>query len=172
MDAWNFKGLPPEGVAILSLGGNLGDVACAFKTALDGLAKDGFSLLKLSSFIRTAPEGCEEGAPDFLNAVAIGSWPGTPHSLLKACKEQEAAAGRPDIHPRWHSRSLDIDIIAFGPSSLSCDGLVLPHPLALKRRFVLEPLAEIAPEVLLPGAPYESFEALKRLGRAWKNASP
>lgn len=163
MGNWNFKGLPPEGVAVLSLGGNLGDVEAAFKSALAGLSKQGFSLLRLSSSLKTAPEGCEPGAPEFLNAAAIGFWPGSARELLRACKELEAAAGRPNVHPKWHSRSLDIDIVAIGPLRIEEESLILPHPLALKRRFVLAPLVEIAPEMSLPGFCESLREALSRL---------
>ena len=164
MPAWDFKGLPPEGIAVLSLGGNLGDVEQAFKTALAELSRRGMDILKISSSYRTKPVGCEEGAADFLNAAAIGRWPGSAQDLLKACKELEAAAGRPSLHPKWQSRSLDIDIIAFGTQELRVEGLILPHPLATERAFVLEPLAEIAPDMRLPGkssSVKEAFLALK-----------
>lgn len=151
----------PEGVAVLSLGGNLGDVAAAFETALRGLSSRGFELFGRSSSIKTAPEGCEPGAPDFLNAVAIGFWPGSPRELLAACKELEAAAGRPNEHPKWVSRRLDMDIVAFGSLVLEEEGLLLPHPLAMKRRFVLAPLAELAPDLRIPGSSLSAAEALR-----------
>jgi 2-amino-4-hydroxy-6-hydroxymethyldihydropteridine diphosphokinase len=161
--SWDFKGDVPPGFAILALGGNLGDVSSTFRKALESLTKTGFEVLKLSSFHKTAPVGCEEGAAEFLNAVLIGLWRGDASSLLSLCKRLEAEAGRPLEHPRWVSRPLDIDIVAFGPSILATPSLTLPHPLALKRTFVLEPLCEIAPEARLPGSGSSAREALARL---------
>jgi len=141
----------PEKMAVLALGGNVGDVEKAFAQALDALLEEGMKPVALSSLYLTKPEGCEPGASDFLNAVSLGTWDGDAHSLLKLCQKLEAKAGRPANHPHWVSRPLDIDIIAFGPDSLSEKDLTLPHPLVSKRYFALAPLAEIAPEIALPG---------------------
>ena len=127
---WDCKGKLPEGVAIIALGGNLGDVGGAFRKALDSLQAKGFETLKVSSFLTTKPEGCEEGAPDFLNAVAVGFWPGTALELLALCKQLELEAGRPAEHPHWHSRTLYLDIIAFGPQSHSSQERPLRSPQA------------------------------------------
>ena len=160
---WSFKGLPPDGVAVLALGGNLGDVEAAFRAALSSLGERGLELLRASSLYRTKAVGCEPGAPDFLNAVVLGRWKDSPQSLLAVCKELEGRAGRPSEHPHWHSRALDIDIIAFGSCEVSGASLNVPHPLALERLFVVEPFAEIAPEARIPGCGVELAEALRRL---------
>ncbi len=152
MDAVEANGAP----VALSLGGNLGDVEASFRRALTKLAERGFSLEKASSLYRTAPVGCEEGAPDFWNAAATGRWKGSPQELLAVCKELEREAGRPGEHPRWHSRTLDIDIVLFGDLELSSPSLRIPHPEARLRGFVLEPLAEIAGSWAFPGDPRRS----------------
>ncbi len=137
--------------AALSLGGNMGDVESSFRMALKSLADAGLERLRVSSLYTTKPVGCEPGAADFLNAAATGFWKGSPFELLSLCKDLEARAGRPTIHPHWHSRPLDIDLILFGDLEVKTDTLTLPHPEASKRRFVLEPLSEIAPDIVFPG---------------------
>lgn len=136
--------------AALSLGGNMGDVEASFRMALQAFAAAGLEGLRVSSLYTTEPVGCEPGAADFLNAAAIGFWKGSPFELLALCKDLELRAGRPNIHPHWHSRPLDIDMILFGDLVLETEALILPHPEASKRRFVLDPLVEIAPGIIFP----------------------
>ncbi len=144
----------------LSLGGNQGKVAETFKWAMTELDKAGLSGIKVSANYATGPVGCVPGTPDFINAAAIGIWNGSPQELLKVCKNLEARAGRPNDHPRYASRTLDLDILFFG--NMVCRGLelTLPHPEVLKRRFVLVPLAEIVPEWNVPGTSITVRQAL------------
>lgn len=135
----------------LALGANLGEKEKTFQKAVSALEKGGLENIKISPFYETEPAGCEEGAPPFLNGVLSGEWEGTGEELLSLCQKQEAEAGRPADHPHWHSRTLDIDIILFGQETISTPILTVPHPLAHKRSFVLEPLAALAPEAYFPG---------------------
>lgn len=151
---------------LLGLGGNMGDVAGAFRTAAEKLVSASFRMEKMSSIYRTAPVGCEPGAPDFLNAALSGWWNGTPLELLSVCKQIEVEAGRPEVHPKWHSRPLDIDIILFGNEIISDSNLVIPHPMASERAFVLVPLSEIAPDVIFPDSGKKTSELLSGLNKS------
>jgi len=159
MDAANSK----MALVALSLGGNLGDVEACFRFAFSKLEAGGFALEKASSLYRTSPVGCEAGAPDFWNAAAIGLWPRSPQELLVLCKAIEAESGRPSNHPRWHSRTLDLDILLFGELELRSPALTIPHPEACSRSFVLQPLAEIAGAWTMPGKGFSVSSLLEAL---------
>src|SRR5688500_11596235 len=106
-----------------------------------------------SSFWRTTPVDCPPGAGDFINAViGLRVREGeTPESLLAKLQELEREFGRRPKLVMNEARPLDLDLIVFGAEVRSSTELTLPHPRAHLRRFVLEPLAEIAPELVLPG---------------------
>ena len=155
----------PSGVsAFLAFGGNLGDREALFRAALASLRENGFAIDAVSGLYENAAVGCEEGAPPFYNAVAHGFWNGTPETLLALCRRLEAAAGRPADHPHWHSRTLDLDLILFDGRILNTEELVIPHPLAHKRLFVMRPLAEIAPGAVFPSLHRTASEILHSLG--------
>lgn len=135
----------------LSLGSNLGKREEYLQNALLLLEKGGFSLLKVSSSYETDPVGCEKEAGKFLNIAVEGIWKESAFSLLALCQNIEILSGRPACHAHWVSRVLDIDIILFGEEKIHTEELTVPHPLALQRRFVMEPLAEIAPFLIFPG---------------------
>jgi len=106
-----------------------------------------------SSLWETAPVDCPPGSPMFVNAV-VGFVPRageTPESLLDKLQDLEKESGRQPKKVMNESRPLDLDIIAFGNETRSTGRLVLPHPRAHLREFVLGPLAEIAPDLVLPG---------------------
>ena len=150
----------PESVRVaLSLGGNLGDVASAFDTAIDALKAVGLCEIRRSSILQTEPVDCEPDTPDFLNMAITGLWSGTPDELLVICKRLEVEAGRPAKHARNASRPLDLDIILFGDLVLELPHLEIPHPELKNRLFVLEPMVEIAPDWVLP----QSDTTLKEL---------
>lgn len=109
-------------------------------------------LLK-SSLWETEPVDCPPGSPPFVNAVvgirlAQGE---TPESLFAKLQQIELEFGRRRTGAKNEPRTLDLDLIAFGTETRNTPELTIPHPRAHKRRFVLEPLAEIAPELVLPG---------------------
>ena len=147
----------------LALGGNLGDVAGAFKTAAQKLEAAGMININLSSFDRTTPAGCAPGSPDFLNAALTGDWPGSAEELLSVCRKIERESGRPAVHGINAPRTLDIDIILFGGLIINSDTLRIPHPRAARRLFVIAPLAEIAPEMIFPDTGDKVSDILKSL---------
>ena len=148
---------------VLALGGNLGDVANTFRQAAAALTQAGLTELKCSSFYRTVPVDCPPGTPDFLNAVVIGNWNGPVEMLHAITKNLEKKFGRPSLHGRHTSRTLDIDIILFGEAIVETPELTIPHREAARRRFVLEPWAEIAPDRIFPGTGRTVRELLAEL---------
>jgi len=140
-------------MAFVALGSNLGDSAEIIRRAFDRLQTLSTKPLLRSSLWRTTPVDCPPGSPPFVNAVA-GLRPRaeeTPQSLLRRLQVLEAEFGRRRGNMPNEARLLDLDLIAFGARTVSRPGLVLPHPRAHLRRFVLQPLAEIAPDFVLPG---------------------
>jgi len=147
----------------IALGGNLGDTEFLFHRALTLLTEAGLGSQRVSSWRRTAPVGCHPGTPDFLNGAVVGEWPGTPEELLSVTQHIEQALGRPAEHDSRASRPLDLDILLFDDLRLSSPTLTIPHPRMRQRRFVLEPLAEIAPDWLLPDCAKTVRQALQEL---------
>ena len=137
----------PETLCVIALGGNLGDVPAAFRRASEALSDAGFRIRRFSSPLRTAPVGCEPGAPEFFNAALSGFWSGTASDLLKVCQRIEADNGRPNDHAHHVSRTLDLDIITFGRETIHLHNLTVPHPEAARRDFVMVPVREIEPEL-------------------------
>lgn len=143
----------PSRRAFVALGSNQGDSVALLRQAgtwLEGLSR---SPLRRSSLWRSSPVDCPPGSPAFLNAVvALEPLPGvTPESLLLELQAIERALGRRPKRVLNEPRPLDLDLIAFGEETRQSEQLTLPHPRAHRRRFVLEPLAEIAPDLVLPG---------------------
>ncbi|MGN2244394.1 2-amino-4-hydroxy-6-hydroxymethyldihydropteridine diphosphokinase [Frateuria sp. GZRR33] len=137
--------------AFVALGGNLGDTRAALRKALDALdALPHTRLVAHSRFYRTPPWGLRE-QPPFLNAVAALETALGPHALLDALLGIERAAGRVRDGERWGPRTLDLDLLHVDGVVLEDQRLTLPHPRIAERAFVLLPLAELAPDLELPG---------------------
>ena len=134
----------------LALGGNQGDVPQHFSDAIAKLERNGLSNISCSSCYVTSPVDCQEGAPDFVNGALTGEWDGAPDELLALCKRLEREAGRPEEYERNSDRPLDLDIVLFGDEAYTSERLTIPHKEMDKRLFVLEPLAEVAPDMLHP----------------------
>jgi 2-amino-4-hydroxy-6-hydroxymethyldihydropteridine diphosphokinase len=142
----------PE-MAFVALGSNLGEPEDIIQRAIQRLQPLSAAPLLHSSLFETAPMDCPAGSPPFINAV-VGIRPlsgETPHSLLRRLRKLEKEFGRQPKKTLNEPRVLDLDLIAFGSQILNSPDLVLPHPRAYLRRFVLEPLNEIAPDFILPG---------------------
>ena len=137
----------PATLCVIALGGNIGDVPETFRRASEALSNAGFRIRRFSSLLRTAPVGCEPGAPEFTNAALSGFWDGTVSDLLRVCQRIEADNGRPNDHAHHVSRTLDLDIILFGRETISLPNLKVPHPEAIRRDFVMVPLREIEPDL-------------------------
>lgn len=140
-------------LAIIALGSNVGDSQSILLRAMERL--DGLSsrpLLK-SSLWQTTPVNCPPGSPMFLNAVVamVPRATGTPESLLAELLKMEKEFGRKSKKIPNEPRRLDLDLITFGKATRTTKELTLPHPRAHERRFVLQPLSEIAPDLILPG---------------------
>jgi 2-amino-4-hydroxy-6-hydroxymethyldihydropteridine diphosphokinase len=150
-------------LAVLSLGSNMGESAFELNRAFDGLCSGGLADAKISSFHKTSPVGMASGTPDFLNAAVTGEWAGSAEELLDLCQKLETEAGRPRVRAKCVSRALDMDIILFGYEIIKSARLIVPHPGALKRLFVLGPLAEISPDAVFPGENITAAEALHLL---------
>jgi 2-amino-4-hydroxy-6-hydroxymethyldihydropteridine diphosphokinase len=121
--------------------------------------------LRRSSLWRTTPVDCPLGSPSFVNAVVglLSQADETPETLLQKLQALEKDFGRPAQKVMNEPRPLDLDLIAFGRETRATPTLMLPHPRAHRRRFVLEPLAEIAPDLVLPGQIQNVSEQLKAL---------
>jgi 2-amino-4-hydroxy-6-hydroxymethyldihydropteridine diphosphokinase len=149
----------------IALGSNLGDRLRTLRKAraeIERLPNIKPPILS-SSIYETAPVGCEPGASSFLNAVMEVGYAGEPGDLLKWLREIEASLGRPPAHAKNTSRTLDLDVLYFGDVSIATAELQLPHPRMHERRFVLEPLNEIRPELVLPGHTETVASLLARL---------
>lgn len=139
----------------LSLGSNRGDRAGFLREAVRGLAAwPGTRVLARSRFYETEPVDVPEPYRDlrFLNAVVVIAWPGSLRELWAVTKGLEAAAGR-TRGVRNGPRTLDVDILYFGDETSDDPELRVPHPRWSERRFVVEPLADVRPDLVLPGAP-------------------
>lgn len=130
--------------AVIGIGGNVGDVAHAFRAALGELDRaEGVRVIAVSSLYRTAPVGGVE-QDDFLNAAALLEVTLGPMELLHLLLETESGHGRTrEVH--WGPRTLDLDLLWVEGLVLAAPGLIIPHPRLHERRFALQPLVEIAP---------------------------
>ncbi|MDB6020420.1 MAG: fabG 1 [Pedosphaera sp.] len=140
-------------LAFVALGSNLGDSRLILGNAMGRLREFSARPLLKSSLWQTTPVDCPPGSPPFLNAV-VGLQPmagETPESLLEKLQALEKEFGRRPKTVMNEARPLDLDLIAFGHATRNTQQLVLPHPRAHERRFVLQPLGEIAPDLILPG---------------------
>ncbi len=136
-------------IAYIGIGANLGDASANVDDALARLAAlEGCHLLASSSKYRTAP--IDSSGDDYINAVACIDTPLSAPALLAALHGIELAHGRERPY-RNAPRTLDLDILLYGDQSVDLPDLHVPHPRMFERAFVLVPLLEIAPHVVIPG---------------------
>ena len=140
-------------MVFISLGSNLGDSRKLILDAMARLQKLSSKPILRSSLWRTSPVDCPPGSPEFINAIVglVSKRTETPESLLKKLQKLEKEFGRKPKKILNAPRPLDLDIITFGEELRDTKKLTLPHPRAHLRRFVLEPLFEVAPDLVLPG---------------------
>lgn len=143
----------PDHSVLIALGSNLGESVPLIHAAFEKLQHLSAAPLRKSSLWRTTPVDCPTGSPPFVNAaVALVPLPNeTPESLLAKLQALEKEFGRRPKLVLNEARPLDLDLIAFGNEVRDPPELTLPHPRAHLRRFVLQPLSEIAPAFVLPG---------------------
>jgi 2-amino-4-hydroxy-6-hydroxymethyldihydropteridine diphosphokinase len=157
--------VPHSALTFVALGSNLGNSREILLLAMNRLREFSTTPLAASSLYETEPVDCPPGSPKFLNAV-VALQPRTeetPESLLAKLQSLEKKFGRRPKKILNEPRPLDLDLIAFGNETRSTPSLTLPHPRAHRRKFVLLPLAEIAPDFILPGQARNALELSRYL---------
>jgi 2-amino-4-hydroxy-6-hydroxymethyldihydropteridine diphosphokinase len=137
----------------IALGSNLGDRLANLRAAIGFLreiATPGEPFLTAPIY-QTAPRFCPPGSPDFFNTVIEIGFEGGALELLAATQATESRLGRVRGPERNAPRTIDIDLLYFGDEEITEGTLILPHPRTIERRFVLQPLADIRPDLVLPG---------------------
>jgi len=137
----------------IALGSNLGNRLAHLKTARDMLRKlmpEDAAYLQAAVY-QSEPVDCPDDSPDFFNTVIEIDYIGTPYELLDYTQGIEFHFGRGVVYQTNAPRIIDVDILYFGNETLSGGILTIPHPKLTHRRFVLQPLADISPDVILPG---------------------
>ena len=139
--------------AYVGLGSNLDDPAAQITRAIDALATLPTTKLRASSsYYRNPPMGPQD-QPDYVNAVVALDTALAPRALLRDMQAIERAQGRTPSTRHWGPRTLDLDLLVYGEQVLCEEHLQIPHPAIAQRAFVLVPLAEIAPQLAIPGLP-------------------
>jgi 2-amino-4-hydroxy-6-hydroxymethyldihydropteridine diphosphokinase len=155
--------MPRAGIA---LGSNLGDRMRNIRAALEALRRitsDGEPVLAAPVY-QTAPRLCPPGSPDFLNTVVEIGFDGSPLDLLEQTRRIERQLGRTRGAERNTPRTIDIDLLYLDDEIQDDGELTLPHPRIGERRFVLQPLADIRPELVLPGQSQSVRKMLEAIG--------
>jgi 2-amino-4-hydroxy-6-hydroxymethyldihydropteridine diphosphokinase len=155
----------PQNYAIVALGSNLGDSRSILEQAAERLAELSDNALLRSSLWETAPVDCPPESPPFLNCVValIPRLVETPESLLRRLQALEKEFGRVPKRVMNEARPLDLDMVTFQTELRRDPRLTLPHPRAHERAFVLAPLVEILPNVVLPHQQLTAMELLAAL---------
>jgi 2-amino-4-hydroxy-6-hydroxymethyldihydropteridine diphosphokinase len=139
-----------ESQLFIALGSNMGDRELHLLRAVAEIGKiPGIRITALSGFYETSPVGGPP-QPDFINAVTRCETCLTPKEVLAELQRIERDAFRRERTVRWGERRMDLDILFYGSLSLAEDDLIIPHPRLHERRFVLQPMAEIAPDFIHP----------------------
>jgi 2-amino-4-hydroxy-6-hydroxymethyldihydropteridine diphosphokinase len=132
-------------LAYIGLGSNLGDRESLLRRAAELIGA-----IRLSEIRETEPWGYDK-QPRFMNAVAEIETELTPRRLLDHLLDVEARLGRERVGPKWGPRTIDLDLLLYGDETVDEPALVVPHPRLLEREFVLEPLADLVPWLIIPG---------------------
>ena len=137
----------------VALGSNLGERLANLRNARKEIAAMNGTLppLRCSAIYETEPVDCEKGAAKFFNAVIELGYAGHAIELRRELAAIERVLGRPAAHERNVSRPIDLDLLYFGEMMIESAELQLPHPRIVEREFVLRPLADIRPDLVLPG---------------------
>lgn len=149
----------------IALGSNLGNRLTHIQIARDMLRNlvDGESLYKQAPMYQSEPVGCPPDSPDFFNTVIEIDYVGRAYELLDFTQGIEFHLGRDIVHQPNAPRIIDIDILYFGEETIKDSILSIPHPELTSRRFVLQPLSDIRPNLVLPGDTATISEHLKYL---------
>ncbi len=149
----------------ISLGSNLCNRRANLRAAVDQLRKIASSgeLFLEAPVYETEPVDCPAGSQAFLNSVVEIGFNGDAFELLRLTRQIEADLGRQALRERNAPRPIDLDLLYFGDRIIDSELLVLPHPRLCQRRFVLQPLADIRPDLVLPGMTQSIGELLAML---------
>jgi 2-amino-4-hydroxy-6-hydroxymethyldihydropteridine diphosphokinase len=134
----------------LGLGSNIGDRRAHLESAVAALPAHGVNVLASSSVYETEPVGLVPDQREFYNACLAIETDDDPDELLRACKDVERSLGREPGGPRHGPRPIDVDVLLLDALEYASDRLILPHPEVTSRRFVLVPLLELEPGLVLP----------------------
>jgi 2-amino-4-hydroxy-6-hydroxymethyldihydropteridine diphosphokinase len=158
----------------LGLGSNVGDRRANLQAAVDALGNHGVEALASSSVYETEPVGEVLDQPDFYNACVRVRTTLEPEALLDACKAVERQLGREAGGVRHGPRPIDVDVLLLGDETFRSERLSLPHEQVTSRRFVLVPLLELAPTLVVPGggAAADALERLPEEDGAVRRAGP
>lgn len=162
-------------MAYVGLGSNLGDREATIESAIRSIAElGGVEVVAVSSSVQTPPLPTAEGVDGggwYVNAVVTVRTVLEPGALLEGLLAIERAHGRDrSVSQRWAARTLDLDLLLFDDRMIDEPRLVVPHPHIASRRFVLEPLAEITPDSVIPGLGKTAAQLLAELEHAEMNA--
>jgi 2-amino-4-hydroxy-6-hydroxymethyldihydropteridine diphosphokinase len=136
--------------AYIGLGSNLGHREKYITAALNALQNTrGIEVVKVSKLYETEPVGGPEGQSNYVNAAAHLRTTLSPERLLEVCLEIEKSLAR-ERAVHWGPRTIDLDVLCYDQEIIATPTLTLPHPLMHERAFVMEPLAEVAPELMHP----------------------
>jgi 2-amino-4-hydroxy-6-hydroxymethyldihydropteridine diphosphokinase len=152
----------------VALGSNLGDRLTNLRAARKAIVDLPNIQPPIASSLlyETDPVDCEPGAGKFFNAVLEFDYEGDPLELLKHLREIENTLGRSPDHLRNVSRKIDIDLLYCGDTAIDANELQLPHPRMHLRKFVLQPLADIRPDLVLPGQRRTVSQLLAQIDRS------
>lgn len=161
-------------IAHLGLGSNVGERRAHLQAATAALPAHDVAVLASSSVYETEPVGEVPDQREFLNACLRVEWGAGVEALLDACKAVERELGRAAGGPRHGPRTIDVDLLLAGPGEHRSGRLSVPHPGLALRRFVLVPLLELDPELVIPGvgAAAEALAALPDSEQAVRLAGP
>jgi 2-amino-4-hydroxy-6-hydroxymethyldihydropteridine diphosphokinase len=156
--------------AYIAAGANLGDRAGNIAAAVQALRHTpGIVITNQSRLIENPAVGGPAGSPSFLNGVVEIGTTLTPAALLSRLLEVERSLGR-ERRAKWEPRAIDLDLVLFGDAIIDEPNLKVPHPLMHERRFVLQPLAEIAPGVVHPILRQTALELLQNHARSIRSS--
>jgi 2-amino-4-hydroxy-6-hydroxymethyldihydropteridine diphosphokinase len=148
--------------AYIALGSNVGQREQTLMEAVQSLATHGeITVARLSQWLKTEPVGGPEDQPWYLNGVVRIETTLTAQSLLAVMQQIETSLGRDRRREvRWGPRTCDLDLLLFGDGIIDTPDLIVPHPRLAERRFVLEPLAQLACDLIVPGGELSVAELL------------
>jgi len=160
---WLCFNLPVEKDAYIALGSNLGDRELNLLRAVAEIGKlPSCTVTALSPFYETSPVGVTD-QPTFINAVLRLATRLAPHDLLTRLQHIESVTFSRTRTIRWGARKMDLDLLLYGDDVINSDDLIVPHPRMAERRFVLQPLSDIAPDLIHPVLGCRIVELLEAL---------